>query len=603
MTNKIQLKRGMKVKLHRLSYGEPAFVSDEQELYIGTESGNIKLTSKSEIENINSQIHKLNVINIINYTHLVEKANDIYNWTKAFNQAFLDLPDGGILVIPNGEYRMTRATLQNKKGITINCSGVIMPLDNTTPLIGTITMKNITNSTFNGLSFDGNKENVTITNKFGTQSLLNLDNSNNCIFNNIVFKNTCENAFNSNGNLNNIIFNNVNIYNIGEHGFYFGGTNVKNIKFNNLYAEDISMSTINHSRQCGVIKFRNKTSDDIMHDNIIIDGFEFISSLGDNIPGYQLLILGYDTKNIIIENGKIKGKRTCIFATNITMDNIKIHNVELDGKYLFYGYNTVTGYEEEAISGKRNIEIDSSNLTCECKNFLEINRISNSKIKLTGNWDDTMSLEDNNTSDILFENNDIDMNLFRFSLTKIFRNLVTRKCSYSNTSPTAPLYEIDNDNATECNVKFEDISEYGSHNIFFQTGSPLNLVFMNSIIKAVLKSTVALNSLSVFNCNLATPKLDKYISSKIWNINNVHDLSGVRYDYGIKSATCLSYNTNVNLDLRYVIAKSLTKNNLVITNEKGLPFTYTLEDNIVRLSLFEEDRSSDTIFKVIYSIN
>lgn len=72
---------------------------------------------------------------------------------------------------------------------------------------------------------------------------------------------------------------------------------------------------------------------------------------------------------------------------------------------------------------------------------------------------------------------------------------------------------------------------------------------------------------------------------------------------GKNHATCLSYNTNVNLDLRYVIAKSLTKNNLVITNEKGLPFTYTLEDNIVRLSLFEEDRSSDTIFKVIYSIN
>lgn len=601
MTNKIKFKRGIKTNLPILSYGEPAFVSDEEELYIGTKTNNIKLTSKSEIEDINSQIHKIGVINIINYNHLVEEeVNGIYNWTTAFNQAFSDLSDGGILVIPTGEYRITRATLQNKKSITINCAGIIMPLDNTIPLIGTITMKNITNSVFNGLSFNGNKENVTNTNKFGSQSLLNLDNSNNCIFNNIVFKNTCESAFNSNGNLNNIIFNNINLYNIGEHGFYFGGTNVKNVKFNNLYVEDIGMSTVNQSRQCGVIKFRNKTNNDIMYDNIHINGFEFKSSL-TNVTGYQLLVLGYDTKNIIIENGKIKGKRTCIFATNVSMDNIKINNVELDGKYLFYGYNKLNGYGEEAIEGKRRIVINNSSLTCECKNYLEISRISNSKIKLSGNWDDSMSLsEDNN--DIIFENNDIDMNSYRFSLTKLSNNLTISKCNYSNMSKTSPLYEINNNNETTCIIKFEDITESQEHNIFFQTNTAYNLIFMNSTIKGILKSTVTLNSLTVFNCNLVTAKLDKYITSQIWNINNVYDLLGVRYDYGIKSATCLSYNTNVNLDLRYVIAKSLDKGNLLITNDKGVPFSYTLDGDIVRLSLVEQDRSSDTIFKVIYSL-
>lgn len=60
MGNKIKFKRGSRSKLpQRLAYGEPAFVSDEEELYIGTESGkNIKLTSKSEIENINRQLDK-----------------------------------------------------------------------------------------------------------------------------------------------------------------------------------------------------------------------------------------------------------------------------------------------------------------------------------------------------------------------------------------------------------------------------------------------------------------------------------------------------------------------------------------------------------------
>lgn len=56
MANKIQFKRGFKDQIPTLNYGEPGFVSDEGELYIGTESGkNIKLTSKNEINNIIKQ--------------------------------------------------------------------------------------------------------------------------------------------------------------------------------------------------------------------------------------------------------------------------------------------------------------------------------------------------------------------------------------------------------------------------------------------------------------------------------------------------------------------------------------------------------------------
>lgn len=58
MGNKIKFKRGSRSKLpERLAYGEPAFVSDEEELYIGTQYGNVKLTSKSEIEKINEQLY------------------------------------------------------------------------------------------------------------------------------------------------------------------------------------------------------------------------------------------------------------------------------------------------------------------------------------------------------------------------------------------------------------------------------------------------------------------------------------------------------------------------------------------------------------------
>lgn len=59
MADSIKFKRGAKAKLPKLDYGEPAFVSDEKELYIGTESGNIKLTSRSEIEDLETKNNEL----------------------------------------------------------------------------------------------------------------------------------------------------------------------------------------------------------------------------------------------------------------------------------------------------------------------------------------------------------------------------------------------------------------------------------------------------------------------------------------------------------------------------------------------------------------
>lgn len=56
---KIKFRRGAKSNLPELSYGEPAFVSDEKELYIGTQSGNIKLTNTKEVNTIKGQVTEL----------------------------------------------------------------------------------------------------------------------------------------------------------------------------------------------------------------------------------------------------------------------------------------------------------------------------------------------------------------------------------------------------------------------------------------------------------------------------------------------------------------------------------------------------------------
>lgn len=52
MINKILLKRGNKSSLPVLSNGEPAYIADEKELYIGTASGNVKLTNRNEVQKI-----------------------------------------------------------------------------------------------------------------------------------------------------------------------------------------------------------------------------------------------------------------------------------------------------------------------------------------------------------------------------------------------------------------------------------------------------------------------------------------------------------------------------------------------------------------------
>ena len=60
-THTIKFKRGIKSKLNELSYGEPAYISDENELYIGTEDGVEKITRNKEVAELNSQLeHKVN---------------------------------------------------------------------------------------------------------------------------------------------------------------------------------------------------------------------------------------------------------------------------------------------------------------------------------------------------------------------------------------------------------------------------------------------------------------------------------------------------------------------------------------------------------------
>lgn len=118
MNSTILLKRGAKNKLPRLYYGEPAFVCDEKELYIGTEMGNIKLTNTKEIDNINKQLDiiKNETVYAKNFGL---KADGITDDTIALQRAIDSLRPklngnlwnyqncGGTVVLPKGNIRIT----------------------------------------------------------------------------------------------------------------------------------------------------------------------------------------------------------------------------------------------------------------------------------------------------------------------------------------------------------------------------------------------------------------------------------------------------------------------------------------------------------------
>ena len=556
---------------------------------------------QEQVSNVDSQLEHI-AINIFNYLDYVVVVNGKEDWKPAFDKAFEDLQDGGTLLIPKHDYYIsTRSTLENKKNIIINCAGKIMPIDGNIPLIGTITLNNLKDCVVNGLNMDGNIDNITYTNTYGTQSLLRMDNCSNIIFNNIKLENTCENGFSSNGNLNNILFNNVEINSMGEHGFYFGGTNCNNIKFNNITCTDIGLNDSCSSRHCGVIKFRNKQLGDIMHDNIAIDGFNFISNQTD-ITGHRQLVCGYDVKNLTIKNGTIRGERTSIFSSNISLDNFIIDNVILDGLQIFYGLNKGNDYSVELEQGRMYIAILNSDLYCSSNYNGSISLISNSKYKIKEVMDDKMSI-DGYIRDVVYDNVEFDINEKYFNISKIDRNYEFRNCIFKNKTNTSPLFNLASTSSDE-NCKFSLINclETETHSISVQSNNKFDLSIINSTLKGEIKTLSSqLRNLIINNSNVLRGKIDTYAIADNFILNGIYDLNGKRYDMCVNNATCKSYNTFVNLSLKHEIARDIDLSKLIITNNKNIPYEVTNSENVLQLSTIER-QESDTVFSVFYTI-
>lgn len=570
----------------------------------------LKMDAKidDEVAKMNAQLSQLTV-NVANYQSLTERYNDTIVWDNAFKQAFNDLKNGGILLIPDGEYFIKdRVILEDKVGIVINCSGTIKPVAGKTPLIGTVTMNNLRQSTINSLKFDGNRTNIEESSSFGTQSLLNISNSSDLMINGLEIMNTVESAFNSNGNLDHIIFNNIKIENIGEHGFYFGGSNVKNIRFNHLYCKNIGIGSSNSQRAVAVIKLRNKTNGDIQHDQITIDGFEFKMDSTPSASDRQF-IQAFDTLNVTLKNGSITGEDVSIFGVNTALEKLFIDNLYFNGRRLHYIVNDFTGWNVSTPitkPGAFNIEIHNSHLIGGNVYYGMIALFNNCIIDLNGTvWNQTMSLDTNpvttfNNCRVIclsgyFSFVDSVKASGKMTMNYIYKN-TTFKCTPSRTSPIFGVTHMDGGN-----ILFENITLDEEHSVFIQTSVPIPLRFYNVKINGSIKTTTPIPLLSVKNAHLKTYILDTYATYDKLEVYDLREYgTGKRVDFGLFKATCLSYNTTVNLSLRYNRVDAVAEEELLVTNNKGIPFNYSVSNNVVTLDVIDR-QDSDTIFTVIYS--
>lgn len=562
---------------------------------------------RDRVEDVNNKLSNV-VVNLFDYKDLVVEKNGCENWQNAFNKAFNDVKDGGIIVIPKHQYYIeAKATLENKKNITINCAGVIKPLNDVKPIIGLLTFRNLKDCVVNGLNFDGNKDNIVETNTYGLHSLLCFDDCSNMVFNNLVIKNTYESGLNSNGNLNNIVFNNIELEEIGEHGLYFGGTNIKNIYINNLTCNNIGKSKPNKNRHVGVIKFRNKLATDILHDNIVVDGFSFTHY--DNDINYtdgntRCFIIAYDCKNITIKNGDIKGENTCILQSNTTIDNFYVEKVLFDGKFLMYSIVNKTGWNEPQTI-LNNGECNIVYIDCSLKGYtryLSLLKMFNCHLELTSICNDAMIKEDYNIDNFkycYFDKCIIKNNSFRFNYTKA-ENILIKSCEFIDLNlGVQPLFDL----ALKENSIFK-VSDSVTDDLstFISTSSSIDCSLVNSILKGNIKSTSAFKVLNIVNCKLKENRIYLTATYDVLNVNGVYSLDGERKDTGVFKATCKSHNTSVNLPLKYKIMEKVKPEKLLITNNRGISFEFSVnDDNVVNLSTIER-QEVDTEFTVLYSM-
>ena len=320
-------------------------------------------------------------------------------------------------------------------------------------------------------------------------------------------------------------------------------------------------------------------------------------------------IQAFDTLNVTLKNGSITGEDVSIFGVNTALEKLFIDNLYFNGRRLHYIVNDFTGWKVSTPitkPGAFNIEIHNSHLIGGNVYYGMIALFNNCIIDLNGTvWNQTMSLDTNpvttfNNCRVIclsgyFSFVDSVKASGKMTMNYIYKN-TTFKCTPSRTSPIFGVTHMDGGN-----ILFENITLDEEHSVFIQTSVPIPLRFYNVKINGSIKTTTPIPLLSVKNAHLKTYILDTYATYDKLEVYDLREYgTGKRVDFGLFKATCLSYNTTVNLSLRYNRVDAVAEEELLVTNNKGIPFNYSVSNNVVTLDVIDR-QDSDTIFTVIYS--
>lgn len=226
-TDTIKFKRGMKNKLNNLSYGEPAYISDENELYIGTENGVEKITRNKEVAELSSQLEHIekhipyiNLEEVVKCDEVTDNSDIIQN---ALNEAKTVIFPSGVIIISKslGVPSNTEIIMKNDTEIRL--------LNETTGNYGMFALTNVENVSISGGILNGNCDNNTGNQIKGYG--IAIRGGKNININNVLIKNCTADGIMITNNAQNVIVENVDCIANGRNGMSISGG--KNIKVNN----------------------------------------------------------------------------------------------------------------------------------------------------------------------------------------------------------------------------------------------------------------------------------------------------------------------------------------------------------------------------------
>ena len=278
-THTIKFKRGIKSKLNELSYGEPAYISDENELYIGTEDGVEKITRNKEVAELNSQLEHIENDLLNSFDIIPDRLRDSDSETDAdLLQKSINLALNNVLetktiklnrkYIIDKQIHLNKSASHSNNSIHINIEGGQLELG------------------YDGFMFDGikNSGGITFTNTLFlhgafTHTLFNCRNLIQLDFNHCQFKDTytiCEaeyvNEDNKTDYIQSIHFNMCN----------FKGMRDYQIKCMRMYDFSLTQSYVEWGRG-GFCKTYQKTNNNYSALNVIIRD-NVIEGISEQIP-------------------------------------------------------------------------------------------------------------------------------------------------------------------------------------------------------------------------------------------------------------------------------------------------------------------------------